>query len=139
MKASVVICLISIDDVLVIHEKIITRFGGRQGVHNLELLESALGHLLMVLDYGDNEELDISYLAATYFFHIIKNHPFVDGNKRTGLLTAINFLYYNGYEFENKFENIYEDLYQLSLKTADSTIQKKEIAMFFKKTIKKIQ
>jgi len=87
----------------------------------------------MVIEYGNDEEQDISYLASIYFFHIIKNHPFIDGNKRTGLLTAINFFYYNNYEPDSKFEDLYEDLYELSIRTADSKASKDDIAMFFKK------
>ena len=55
----------------------------------------------MILAYGNLEEQEITYLAAVYFFHIIKNHPFIDGNKRTGLLTALKFLAQNGYDIEN--------------------------------------
>jgi death-on-curing family protein len=61
----------------------------------------------------------------------MKNHPFNDGNKRTGLLTAIKFLVKNGYEFEKSSETTYDDLYQLAIDTADSRKNKNDIAAFF--------
>lgn len=74
-------------------------------------------------------------MAATYFFHIIKNHPFIDGNKRTGLLTAIKFLTINGYKIDMSDESIYDNLYQIAIDTAASQKNKDDIANFFKKNI----
>jgi death-on-curing protein len=72
---------------------------------------------------------DIFELTANYLFHIIKNHPFVDGNKRIGLIAAITFLELND------FPCIYnqEQLYILTIGIADSSIKKDDIALLLKK------
>ena len=135
MKNEYIISFVSATDILEMHDMIIQQLGGRSGVYNEGLLESAANQPLMILSYGRIEEQEITYLAATYFFHIIKNHPFVDGNKRTGLLTALKFLAKNGYEIEVSDETVYDDLYQLTIDTATSKKSKEEIAAFFKALI----
>jgi death-on-curing protein len=135
MKHNKSLVFISIHDVHEMHDTVINELGGRPGIHNEGLLESAINQPLMLLDYGSDEEQEIVYLAATYFFHIIKNHPFIDGNKRTGVLVAINFLAQNGYEISNPNENTFDNLYQIALDTAASKINIKEIAAFFEKLI----
>lgn len=138
MKNKNVISFISIDDVYEMHDMVVQELGGRLGVHNQGLLESAINQPLMILTYGNSQEQEITYLAAVYFFHIIKNHPFIDGNKRTGLLTALKFLAKNGYEVEDfADEAIYDDLYQLALDTAISKKSKEDIAEFFKTVVLK--
>ncbi len=72
-------------------------YGGPGGIRDENLLESALDRPRNLLAYGDNPTL--FELAAAYCFGIIGNHPFVDGNKRAGLLAANAFLDLNGYEF----------------------------------------
>ncbi len=134
MKPYLFIIFMSSADVLRIHEMVINEFGGRGGIHSLGLLDSAVYHPWMIIEFGTDEEQRIHNLAAAYFFHIIKNHPFIDGNKRTGLLTSIEFMYINGYELDGEFD----DLYQLAVETAASHVKEAEIAAFFKKVIKKI-
>lgn len=87
------------------------------------------------MDDGSKQDQKNHTLAAAYFFHIIKNHPFVDGNKRTGLMTALEFIDRNGFECNASDEK----LYKLSLDTAVSQINKEKIAVFFKKYMKKIK
>ena len=127
---------IEIKEVLKMHDMIIEILGGKSGIHSKELLESALNHPLMIIDYGESHEKTIPYLTATYFYHIIKNHPFCDGNKRTGLLTALKFLQKNNYHILITAQ-LYDDLYELALNTAASKITKQEIASFFKTIILK--
>jgi death-on-curing protein len=118
---------------------VINRWGGRAGIHNEGGLESALSHPFMLLDYGQEEEQELSYLAATYFFHIIKNHPFIDGNKRTGLLTTLEFLARNNYELiGDSSVELQNSLYILAVNTAASQITKEQIAGFFKKLMQPI-
>lgn len=131
------ISFVSEADICEMHDLIIQELGGRAGIHNIGLLESAINQPLMILSYGSSAEQEITYLAATYFFHIIKNHPFIDGNKRTGLLTALKFLAKNGYEIDVSDEAVYDDLYQIAIDTAASKKSKNEIAAFFKKLAKK--
>jgi death-on-curing protein len=82
----------------VFHRESLARFGGADGVRDLGLLESALARPENVLNYEPSA--DIFKLAATYCHGIVKNHPFIDGNKRTGTLTAIAFLALNDIELE---------------------------------------
>ncbi len=128
MKSYSLIILMNCEEVLAIHNNVISRFGGRPGIHDRGLLDSAVNHPWMIIKYGAPEEHEIYNLATAYFFHIIKNHPFIDGNKRTGLLTALEFLYQNG--FELNISN--DDLYQLALDTASSNINETEVAIIFK-------
>ncbi len=84
--------------VLAIHSQAVAEFGGSHCVRDTGLLESALDHPRNLYVYGDGPNLfDI---AAAYCMGIVKNHPFIDGNKRTGDLIARAFLFHNGYLFE---------------------------------------
>lgn len=80
--------------VLAMHARQLTEHGGRQGIRDEGLLDSALNSPISKTEYGDP---DIANLAAAYSFGIAKNHPFVDGNKRTALVAARAFLRINGY------------------------------------------
>jgi len=84
--------------VLAIHDEAIAEFGGHGGVRDEGLLESALQRPNHLFVYGDAPSL--FDLAAALCHGIVKNHPFLDGNKRTGLLSARAFLFVNGQVFE---------------------------------------
>ena len=73
-------------------------FGGLPGVRDMALLDSAIDRPKNLLAYGDNPSL--FDLAAALCCGIVKNHPFLDGNKRTGLLSARAFLFLNRQVFE---------------------------------------
>ncbi len=79
------------------HERVIAEFGGAHGVRDAGRLSAALMRPQQAYAYGVT---DISMLAASYAHAIIKGHPFVDGNKRTGLLAALVFVECNGRVFE---------------------------------------
>jgi len=79
---------------LAVHERQLAEHGGPEGVRDMGLLESALARPQNAYAYG---ETDLSALAAKYAAGIIQNHPFVDGNKRTGYLAAELFLALNGH------------------------------------------
>jgi death-on-curing protein len=88
---------LAIDEVLDSHSEQLALFGGPDGVRDLGLLESALDRPRNKYAYG---EADLSVLAAAYAFGISRNHPFVDGNKRTAF-TALNmFLGLNGLDLD---------------------------------------
>lgn len=80
---------------LAAHEEQLAEHGGASGVRDLNMLESALARPLNLVAYG---EPDVAELAASYAFGIAKNHPFVDGNKRTAAVVSETFLVLNGYE-----------------------------------------
>ena len=79
--------------VLAMHGRLLAEHGGAQGLRDSNLLHSALARPKQILAYG---EPDISDLAAAYTSGIIRNHPFVDGNKRTAFMAAYVFLAING-------------------------------------------
>ena len=83
-------------EVLAIHNRQLTEHGGAAGLRDLGLLESALARPHQLFAYGDPDTFD---LAAAYTAGIVRNHPFVDGNKRTGFVVGILFLELNGYRF----------------------------------------
>lgn len=80
---------LDIDIVLDFHAEQLALFGGADGLRDRGLLESALARPINKFAYG---ELDLAALAAAYGFGIARNHPFVDGNKRTALASMIVFL-----------------------------------------------
>jgi death-on-curing protein len=83
------------DVVVAMHSEQIAAHGGSPGIRDAGLLSSALARPQNQAAYGESSVFD---LAAAYAFGIISNHPFVDGNKRTGFLAAYVFLYLNGWE-----------------------------------------
>ena len=80
-----------------IHDEQLAMHGGAAGVRDEGLLESALARPLNIASYG---EPDVAELAATYAIAIARNHPFIDGNKRTGFMAMVLFLSLNGAELE---------------------------------------
>ncbi|RYD72366.1 MAG: type II toxin-antitoxin system death-on-curing family toxin [Verrucomicrobiaceae bacterium] len=84
------------NDCIGFHNMLLARFGGPEGLRDEGLLESALARPQQLLNYGTPNHFD---LAASYAHGIVKNHPFVDGNKRSGLMTAALFLEMNGWTF----------------------------------------
>ena len=93
---------VTIEDCLSFHDNLLARFGGASGVRDRGLLESALARPHHRWAY---EQASIFDLAATYAHGIVKNHPFVDGNKRTGFLAAALFLEANGVRFNAREED----------------------------------
>ena len=86
------------DLVQALHAEVIAAFGGSPGLRDVGLLESALDRPRNLFAYGDDPS--IFDLAAVYCAGIVKNHPFIDGIKRSGLLSARAFLFRNGNLFE---------------------------------------
>ncbi|WP_294314823.1 type II toxin-antitoxin system death-on-curing family toxin [uncultured Sphingomonas sp.] len=84
---------IDIEVALVAHEEQLAEHGGAAGIRDRSMLESALARPQNLIAYG---EPDIADLAASYAFGIARNHPFVDGNKRTALVVSETFLMLNG-------------------------------------------
>jgi len=83
--------------VFLLHEQSLAQFGGSAGVRDEGLLDSALGKPQNLFAHGKPGLFD---LAASYAFGLVKNHPFIDGNKRAGFVVAVLFLELNGYKFE---------------------------------------
>jgi death-on-curing protein len=83
--------------VLAIHDEQLAEHGGLSGVRDLNLLESALARPQHLSMFGEPPP-DVCALAASYAFGIARNHPFIDGNKRTSYVVARTFLQLNGHD-----------------------------------------
>jgi death-on-curing protein len=92
-------------DCLAIHEMMLAQHGGLTGVRDEGLLESALAKTQNLLAYGSPT---LAELAASYAAGIVRNHPFLDGNKRTGFMMAATFLELNGLVFAATEESVVE-------------------------------
>ena len=97
--------------VLAAHDRLLAAHGGARGLRDPGLLESALARPRQHYAYGAP---DIVELAAIYTSVIIRNHPFVDGNKRTGFATGIAFLLLNGFVFQASEEDATQAVFALS-------------------------
>lgn len=114
-------------EVLYIHADQIDRYGGDPSLRDAGLLESALAMPRATFG-GEFLHRDLFEMAAAYLFHIVQNHPFVDGNKRTGTASALVFLDMNGISMDAN-----EDaLVALVLDVAQGRADKARIAEFFR-------
>ena len=84
-------------DALALHERLLALHGGAAGLRDQGSLQSALARPKQLAAYGDDADLVAMACACT--FGIVRNHPFVDGNKRTGFVIGVLFLELNGYRF----------------------------------------
>lgn len=114
---------IDLRDALALHDRLLALDAGAPGVRSQALLESALARPHQLHAYGDSP--DIVDLAAAYIFGIVRNHPFVDGNKRTGFVIGVLFLELNGYEFTASEEEATEAVFKLAAgKLSENTFVK---------------
>lgn len=117
---------LTLDDVLESHAEQIARYGGSDGVRDVGLLESALAQPQATFG-GHYLHADIFEMASAYLFLLVKNHPFIDGNKRVGLEAALLFLEINGHAVETTDQALVD----LVLQAAGGTATKQQIADFF--------
>jgi death-on-curing protein len=103
---------IDLRDALLLHERLLALDAGAPGIRSQALLESALARPRQLCSYGDSP--DVVDLAAAYTFGIVRNHPFVDGNKRTGFVIGVLFLELDGYRFTASEEDATEAVLQLA-------------------------
>lgn len=120
---------IPIDRVIAIHRRQIAEHGGDDGVRDMGLLESALARPQNIEAY--EPDADMARLAASYGFGIIKNHPFIDGNKRTGYVVTELFLVKNGYELSAEPT----DKYLTFLSLAEGSLSEDELAAWLRERI----
>ena len=118
---------LGLDEVIEIHNDQIKRYGGNPGIRDIELLKSAIAAPAAWFG-GDYLHTDIYEMAASYLYHIVRNHPFIDGNKRTGAVTSVVFLLMNGIEI-NADEGSFE---RIVLLAAEGKTNKATIAGFFR-------
>lgn len=115
---------------LAIHQRQIEKFGGLDGIRDEGLLDSALGQPQATF-FGELLHSTISEQAAAYLYHLAKNHPFLDGNKRTAFATMIAFLSLNDYEL-NMTE---EEAYNMVIQVAQGEMTKEELSLLLEKHI----
>ena len=85
---------VSLEFVIAVHNAALSRFGGTPGIRKMNMLESAFSRPEQLFHY---ENANHYQLAAAYAYGVVKNHPFIDGNKRTAFLAAAFFLEKNGH------------------------------------------
>jgi death-on-curing protein len=103
---------IASDVARVLHDLQLATFGGPPGIRDENLLESALARPKHLFTY--RRPVSLPRLAAAYAFGIVRNHPFIDGNKRTGLIVAFTFLELNGLEVHAAEEDAYQIFMRLA-------------------------
>ena len=119
--------LLTLDAVLAIHRRQIAEHGGEAGLRDLGLLESALSRPRNIIAYA--EKADTAASAAAYAFGIAKNHPFLDGNKRTALVVMRTFLILNGTDIDAS----QQDKYQTILALADGRLTEPDLAEWIRR------
>jgi death-on-curing protein len=119
---------LTLDEVLSLHADQVARYGGSTLVRDLGLLEPALAMPAATFG-GELLHPSLAEQAAAYLFHLVKNHPFVDGNKRTGLVAMLAFLGLNG----RRLEAAATDLTDLVLGVAEGRVTKAEVAVFVRR------
>ena len=117
-----------------IHKRQIAEHGGGDGVRDEGLLLSALARPQNLYIYSE-ETPDISALAASLAYGIAKNHPFIDGNKRTALVVSRTFLLLNGFNIDAS----QEEKYLTFLKLAEGSLSENELAEWFRQKLVEIE
>ena len=114
---------LDVEDVLEIHAMQLEAYGGGAGLRDRGLLESAVAQPQAWLG-GGFAHAGLFEMAAAYLFHIVSNHPFVDGNKRAGMLAAVVFLDLNGISLDQPTDA----LYALTMGVAEGRLDKTAVA-----------
>ncbi len=117
---------LTLDEILSLHEDQIHRYGGSGGVRDLGLLQSAIGTATATFE-GSFLHGSLFEMAAAYLFHICRNHPFIDGNKRTAVAAALTFLEMNGTGIDAREAEFYD----LVIGVAEGKVTKAAVAVFF--------
>jgi death-on-curing protein len=119
-------------DALALHDRLLVLHGGAAGVRDEGLLKSAVARGKQIHAYA--KKPNIYDMAAAYTGGIVRNHPFIDGNKRTGFVVGILFLELNGYRFTASEE----DAAQAVLNLAAGTLDEAEYAKFLRANAQRV-
>jgi death-on-curing protein len=122
---------VNIDNIIVLHRRAVERYGRLGGMRDMALLQSAVAKPINISNY--DESADIYNLAAALTFSIIQNHPFNDGNKRTGLLVGLLILERNG-KIIGKLH--VEKWYTIMIGLATHRISEQQLAEWLRKNFK---
>ena len=116
---------LTLDEVLAIHADQIRRYGGSHGVRDVGLLGSAVA-MPQASFGGVYLHTSLAEMSAAYLFHIAQNHPFVDGNKRAALASALAFIWLNG----QRLQADEDELVELVMGIAAGRLAKSDAAVF---------
>ena len=119
--------------VLTIHADLLQRYGGESGLRDVGLLESALAQPKMTFD-GKYVHKTLFDKTAAYGFHVCKNHPFVDGNKRVAFVLMNIFLQRNGWEIVSPEE----EAYRMMMNLASGKLTKTRLSSWLKEHSSKL-
>ena len=119
---------LTLSEVLEIHKDQVARYGGALGVRDIELLKSAMG-MPKATYGGEFLHSDAYEMAAAYLFRLVKNHPFLDGNKRVGAVATFVFLALNGYDLNASEDDYAERVFAV----ARGELDKAQVAMFIRR------
>jgi death-on-curing protein len=130
------------NEVIEIHVDQITRYGGTQGIRNEELLRSALAQPETTFG-GDHLHPTIEAQAGAYLFHLVKDHPFIDGNKRVGAACCLVFLDLNGFDLGPELDDIDDStgktpLEEIVVAIASGEMNKETLISILKEHIKRV-
>ena len=118
---------LTLAEIIEIHDYQIDVFGGSDGLRSQEMLESAIGIPSSTFG-GAYLHPTVPDMAAAYLFHLVENHPFVDGNKRVGTMSALVFLDLNEYDFDATDS----ELTEVFLQVAGGKMPKDALSRFFR-------
>jgi death on curing protein len=104
-------------DAVAIHDRLLAHHGGATGLRDLGLLQSALARPRQHYAYAKTP--DVVEMAALYTAGVVRNHPFVDGNKRTGFVIGVLFLELHGFDFKASEEDALQAVMALAAGTLD--------------------
>ena len=119
------------DAALAIHQRQLAEHGGMEGVRDPGMLSSALARPRHLFSYS-GDSVDLPALAAAYAFGIARNHPFVDGNKRTAYVVCRTFLIINGSDFEASKQ----EKYNVFLSLAEGSLSEEQLAEWIREHLK---
>lgn len=118
---------LTIDEIFAMHDRAIREYGGSPELMNLGHLEATLAAPRQAM-FGEELYPDVLSKAAILFYLLIKNHPFLDGNKRTAFLALMRFLNINGYTLNATND----ELYQFTIDVASSVLIKEEVEVWIR-------
>jgi len=126
------VIFLSVDDVLLLHADTINVDGGSHGVRDHGLLDAAVAMPRQQFSGAFLHE-DLAAMAAAYFFHIAQNHPFIDGNKRAAVMSALAFLQANNVELSMAPQ----ELEAMTLKVAAGELSKEKLTQWMRSQVDK--